>query len=75
MIVSMSESGTLTTPTPANENTDPFLRVDTALDELYRIRSAVLDRDPSDFTIEEWRKRKQALAKLDKSINACLKLL
>ena len=60
---------------PANENTNPFLRADTALDELYRIRRAVLNRDPSDFTIEEWRERKQALVQLNDAIDTCLRYL
>jgi hypothetical protein len=60
---------------PANENIDPFLQADTALDELYRIRRAVLARDPSDFTPEQWRERKEALTKLDKAIRTCLSCL
>jgi hypothetical protein len=60
---------------PANENIDPFLQADTALDELYRISRAVLARDPGDFTPEQWRERKEALTKLDKAIRTCLSCL
>jgi hypothetical protein len=60
---------------PANENIDPFLQADTALDELYRIRRAVLARDSGKFTPEQWRERKEALAKLDNAIRTCLSCL
>src|SRR3954447_10278562 len=65
-------SGTDQQPLPANENANPFQRADTALEELYRIRRSVLARDPGDFTIEQWRQRKEALMKLDDAINTCL---
>jgi hypothetical protein len=64
-------SGEADTP-PANENVDPFLQADTALDELYRIRRSVLARDPRDFTPGQWRERKEALTKLDNAIRTCL---
>jgi hypothetical protein len=59
----------------ANENTDPFLRADTALEELYRLRRWVLASDPTNLTMEQWRQRRQALMKLDKAINTCLSCL
>ncbi len=62
-------------PPPANENVDPFLRADTALDELYRIRRSVLARDSRNFTPEQWRERKDALTKLEKAIRTCLSCL
>ena len=47
--------------TPANENRDPFLQADTALDELYRLRREVLSRDSQHHTFAQWRKRQAAL--------------
>jgi hypothetical protein len=56
-------------PPPANENSDPLLRADTALDALYRWRGQLLDRDKSHFTIDQWRRHKKALQSVDKAIS------
>jgi hypothetical protein len=58
--------------TPANENHDPFLQADTALDELYRLRREVLSRDSQHHTFAQWRKRQAALKELDDAIRLCL---
>jgi hypothetical protein len=62
-------------PPPANENKDPFQRADTALDELYRWRDQLLDRDLSHFTLDQWRRHKKALRSVDKAISRVLPYL
>jgi hypothetical protein len=59
-------------PPAANSNIDPFLRADTALYELYRLRREVLARDQARRTAEQWRQRNEALKKLDRAIRTCL---
>jgi hypothetical protein len=62
-------------PPPANENTNPLARVDTGLDELYRWRGVLLNRDLSGFTLDQWRRHKDALDSVDKVISRYLALL
>ena len=52
-------------PHPANENVNPFLRTDTALRELYRLRSEVLGRNTAHHSFFLWRLRREALKELD----------
>jgi hypothetical protein len=59
-------------PTPANENNDPLRRAATALDALYRWRGQLLDRDLSQFTLEQWRRHRKALQSVDKAISRVL---
>lgn len=58
--------------TPANENNDPMLRADTALELLYRWRSQLLARDLSRFTLDQWRRHRKALKSVDKAISRVL---
>ncbi len=62
-------------PTPANDNNDPLARIDTALDEMYRIRRQVLACDASGFTFDQRLERRRVLQKLDKAIRRCLSYL
>lgn len=59
-------------PTPANENFDPLRRADTGLDELYRWRGRLLNRDLSCLTFEQWQRHRKALGKLDAAIRCYL---
>jgi hypothetical protein len=62
-------------PTPANENNDPLRRADTGLDELYRWRGLLLNRDLSGFTLEQWRRHRNALKHANKVIRLYLSYL
>jgi hypothetical protein len=66
---------TITSSASANDNRDPFLRPDTALDELCPLRRAVLAKDTSGYTLEQWRERRRVLTKLNNAINTCLRNL
>ena len=57
---------------PANENRDPFLQADTALDELYRFRREVLAIDADLYSFEQWKERERVLKRLDEAIAICL---
>jgi hypothetical protein len=59
-------------PIPANENHDPFLQADTALDELYRLRREVLSRESRHHMFAQSRQRQAALKELDAAIRLCL---
>jgi hypothetical protein len=59
-------------PPAANENIDPFLRADTALSELYRLRRQVLATETGARTLEWWREHRAVLKKLDGAIRRCL---
>ena len=59
-------------PPPANENADPFLRADTALAELYRLRREVVATETGGRTHEWWREHRAVLQKLDGAIRRCL---
>jgi hypothetical protein len=51
-------------PAPAaNENIDPFLRFDTGLAELYRLRREVLKVAVAGLSLEQYRLRQAALEK------------
>ena len=65
----------LALPAPANENNDPLQRADTALEMLYRWRGQLLNRDLSQFTIDQWRRHRQALKSVDKAISRVLPYL
>ena len=58
--------------TPANENRNPFLQADTALDELYRRRREVLAIDADLYSFEQWKERERVLKRLDEAIHICL---
>jgi hypothetical protein len=64
-----------TLPTPANDNANPLRRADTALDALYRWRGQLLDRDLSRFTLDQWRRHRDALQSVDKAITRVLPYL
>ncbi len=68
----MTETTDHLLPTPANENIDPLRHADTGLDELYRWRGRLLNRDLSLLTFDQWRRHRKALEKLDKSIRCYL---
>ena len=57
---------------PANDNHDPFLHADTALEELYRHRRELLAIDADLYTFELWKERQQVLNRLDEAISTCL---
>jgi hypothetical protein len=57
---------------PANENRDPFLQADTALNELYRLRRDVLAIDADLYSFEQWKERQRVLKRLDEAIGICL---
>jgi len=59
-------------PPPANENLNPLARIDTGLDELYRWRGLLLNRDLSGFTLEQWRRHRNALKRADEVIRLYL---
>jgi hypothetical protein len=59
-------------PPPANENVDLLGRADTALEALYRWRGQLLDRDLSQFTLDQWRRHRKALQSVDKAISRVL---
>ena len=71
----MTESMHPFAPTHANENNDPLLRADTGLDELYYWRGRLLNRDLSQLTIDQWRRHKKSLEKLDGAIREYLEHL
>ena len=50
-------------PPAANENVNPFLRFDTGLEELYRLRRELLKRDVAGMSLEQYRLRQIALEK------------
>jgi hypothetical protein len=62
-------------PIPANENHDPLGQADTALDEMYRIRSQVLGCDSNGLTFDQRLQRRRVLQKLDQAIRLCLSCL
>ncbi len=62
-------------PPHANQNINPLARLDTGLDELYRWRGVLLNRDLSRFTLDQWRRHKDALDSVDKVISRYLSLL
>ena len=64
--------GPMTELVAANENIDPFLRADTALAELYRLKRGVLAIPVGRFTPVLWKRRQRVLAQLDESIRICL---
>jgi hypothetical protein len=57
---------------PANENRDPFLQADTALDELYRLRRDVLAIAADLYSFVQWKERERVLKRLDEAIHICL---
>ena len=50
-------------PPAANENVNPFLRFDTGLEELYRLRRELLNLDVASMPLEQYRLRQAALEK------------
>jgi len=62
-------------PPPANENVDPYLRADTALEELYRLRRELLEQDVCAMSFERRRLREEALKKFAKAEAALLAML
>lgn len=57
---------------PANDNHDPFLHADTALEELYRHRRELLAIAVDLYTFALWKERQQVLNRLDEAISTCL---
>jgi len=69
----MSEPGHFPTPTPANDDRDPFLQADTALGELYRIRRDILAIPPDRYSFQKWQERQRVLRQLGDAIEVCLR--
>jgi hypothetical protein len=68
----MNQDDAYILPIPANENFDVMARLDTGLDELYRLRRLMLARDTSKFSLDDWRGHKDALEHADKAISMYL---
>jgi hypothetical protein len=62
-------------PAPGNDNENPLRYADTGLDELYRWRRLWLDRDLSGLSLEEWRRHRDALKRVDEVIRLYLAYL
>lgn len=57
---------------PANDNSDTFNRIDTGLDELYRLRRAVSEATPPGDILAWHRERSRVLAQADAAIRLAL---
>jgi hypothetical protein len=62
-------------PPAANENVDPYLRADTALEELYRLRRELLQQDVAGMSLERYRLRQAVLERFTKTEAMLLAML
>ncbi len=63
MLVVMNDDDPSHVLTPANENADPFLTIQSSLDWLYLLRRELLQRDVAGMSFSQRRSRDEALAK------------
>ncbi len=61
----MSEPTDDPLPTPANDNRNPFDRVDTAFFEVHRLRRQLVAKDKTGYSPEQWRGYHEVLKQVD----------